>query len=438
MPPIATATFQLRVTQQGIAAPTFQFGIEPAGTYWANEPILGVTGRPGISTAGAEYTTIHLHTVTGTAIELMDTQHQRDPGERVGGRYTSFTSTGQPVRAFYWPSGDTLQQDTDNYPGFYLPWRQWLYVRSLKIWDISTTPATPIYRIRDGTAVSVPNNNIKCQAYVEPFPVAPATAAQDWENGTWNPACLVNPTGNYSICFGGGWGDRNNDTTPLLQVPRWTIIEDHPNPVGIKTLRARIYRTGSGVQPAQIKNVSKVGDWVYWGHCARRGTAFGSLGWQQFQWPHECYRAKLSDMLNGVWTVQRITDFPTRMQPTTASSPVDQNGNATDPNDIRYRHRYKWPSWCADEARNRIIVPDDEGVFVYQIPQNDGPNGQWFGPFRGGLTEDQWFAQITQNYNWWHGMMAVHRADLNQTFFRVAYCGNATNIPRWNRIIWNN
>ena len=334
----------------------------------------------------------------------------------MGVRWTDFTATGNATIGTYWPNDDPLIQETDNFATYYLPHLQWCYLRNLKIIEIATPKA--IFR---NLSNSSGNASFAESNFVELQQISAGLTFNQW-GSNYNPGCLANPTGNFTVTFGGGTQHTQARGTPA----QFTVCDsnpDYPTPSN-KPLRIRQWTT-SGIQPVFMRNVSVLDDWIYWGHCPRRlvdcYTNDTTNDPRPYQYPHEFYRAKLSDMPKGIWTVERLPDIPTTLTP--AAFIANQ--------------RYKWHSFPVDEVRKRVFLVNTEGAFAYQVPADNSVNGAWYGPFRPeGMTAAQWFTQISQGANWWWGSMAIHRSDLNQTFMRPAYCGSSTTMPKWNRIAW--
>ena len=178
------------------------------------------------------------------------------------------------------------------------------------------------------------------------------------------------------------------------------LIDDNPNypamsPVPLR-LRAWVY---SGPSPNMSRHAVKIGDWIYWG---------GAGVSDDFTRMKEFYRIYVPDLVNKqLVTQERLPDLPATM--TTGG---------------------RLPCLAADVPRQRLIVINAEGVFLYQITA-DG-KGFWSGPYTvpnwAGIISDGTRDGITGS---WEGVIGTHRTDLNQTFFRF------NNSRNWNRIRWD-
>jgi hypothetical protein len=363
--------FSVKVrTASASIPPEFELNINN-GTWWPNSTRTDMT-----------YSNAHQHT-NGRCLEFAWAQHSRPPGDHTSVRWTDFTANGAPTRGYYWPENDPLIRETDNFPTIYIPWRQWVWYVGSKIIDIGKGAA--IFRNLDGSGKTA-------RDVVDTVYIGHQNPNFD---SNYNPACLVNPTDDWTCYFGGGYFTNSIGSDP----PHVNLIDDNPSyPANsAKPLRRRRISYSSSIpSPIYLRHAVKVGDWIYWGGARVRndGTRF-----------REFYRIHVPTLRDKLTVRQeRVTD-----------APVSSNSS--------------FPLLAADEQRRRIYLVNHEGASWYQIPPEDGPSGTWHGPY----SIPNWRSVIGQeDLNQWWGVIGTHRSDLNQTFFRF-------NLSRrWNRIRWKN
>lgn len=369
---MATASsppFSVRVrTKSSAPAPEFELDIND-GAWWPDSTRTDMT-----------YSNAHQHT-NGRCLEFAWAQHSRPPGDHTSVRWTDFSANGRPTRGYYWPENDPLISETDNFPTVYMPWRQWVWYASSKIIDIGNGVA--IYRNLEGGGRTI-------RDFVDTTYIGDQNRSFD---SNYNPACLVNPTADWTCYFGGGYFTNSIGAHP----PHINLIDQNPKhrANGSPPLRRRrITYAPSVPSPVYLRHAVKIGDWIYWGGARVRDD---STRFREF------YRIHVPTLRNSLMVRQeRLTDAPL------------SSGSS-------------FPLLAADEQRRRVYLVNHEGAFWYQIPTENSPNGTWHGPY----SIPDWRSVIGQEdrKRWW-GVIGVHRSDLNQTFFRF-------NLSRrWNRIRW--
>jgi hypothetical protein len=235
---------------------------------------------------------------------------------------------------------------------------------------------------------------------------SPAAGDSRWSK--YNPATLMNGGDlNFALMIGGG-----NQANARVSGPRTVaVIDDNPNypASSTKPLRFRQRWVTTAAYPrvpyfpmGYSRNMSKVGDWFYWGGCGMDTDTPAN----EWTFGNKFFRIHLPTLVSTNLTIvqEQLPDKPGTSVAT------------------------KGPCIFADEPRRRLIYLNHEGAWVWQIPSDHSLNGTWHGPF----TVPNWVSTIRGNDNDWRGFQGIHRSDLNQTFFRY-------NLGRkWNRIRWVN
>jgi hypothetical protein len=354
-----------------------------------------------------EYSNSHQHT-NGRQLEFSMAQHSRYPGDNTGVRWADFTASGAPAMGYYWPNNDRLIWETDNFPSHYLPWKQWVCYQGFKIIDIGNGVAIKRWPT-EADALNARNSSTTLDMTTV-FDIMKGKVGDpdSYWKANYNPACLVNPTGTFTMSVGGGYYKSfPNGVGSIVRV-----IDDNPNypATSSKPLRLRAWRY-SGPSPTHMRHCVQIGQWIYWGG----GGVNPDSGSSDLNRHGEFYRIYVPDLLNGTVTQEAIT-----IGPAITNYPGLLTGNC-----VRYN------LLCADQRRKWLIYINVNGVYRYIVPTGDGPDGGWEGPYTFGLAD--WAATISDGNisSNWHGVIGTHRSDLNQTFFRY-------NLSRkWNRIRWS-
>jgi len=309
--------------------------------------------------------------------------HSRAPGDHTSVRWTDFKADGPPTMGYYWPENDPKISETDNLPTAYLPWKDWCWLKGMKIIDIGKQK--PV--VRNGDPATSEGGMVELTL------IGSGTANMYHSN--YNPACLMNPTDDFTVWFGGGYyRNYRGGAEPTIK-----LIADNPDFPAKSTKPIRVWQiTYHLPSPIYVRNVSKVGDWVYWGGAGVDEDSNTRV--------MEFYRIHLPTLRRDLKVHQeRLPDIPV----------------------VNPKYGGRFPLLAADEPRRRIIYVNHDGAFVYQIPADHGAKGVWAGPF----TFDNWAKTVADGGDW-YGVEGIHRTDLNQTFFRHNLS------KKWNRIRWKN
>ena len=350
-----------------------------------------------------EYCTSHTHSVTGENMEPESTLAQQPSGDNTGIQTTAPTASGQlALTDKYWTNNDPQMPGSDNWPSYYLPWRQWMWEWVFKIIDIvhdSSDRAIQKSMVRQSTHVrrrvgDTPEGYARLHSFFTiraiPPPARPSARQPIAWRSLFNPACLVNPTGNFTVSFGSGAGPTGDSAPPGTGRSSTTIRTSARMgsrcafASGSTGMPTGSRRNRSACRSAATRSTS--------GIARTGGSPAATPTRRRGQYPQYWWRVKLSDLANGLWRQQQL---PTSRQPITPAVFAQQNGR-----------RGSWNITLADEPRKRIFLVASEGVFVWQIPQDDSANGTWFGPFTpAGMTGTQWANAITQGafssgYGW--------------------------------------
>lgn len=415
--PAAAAPFlAARITSaQGKQIPSIEFDIN--SNSWS-------AGWADTTRVNMEYSNAHQHT-NGRQLEFSMAQHSRRPGDNTGVRWADFTASGAPTMGYYWPNNDTSITEHDNFPTAYLPWKGWVALfgnssaakprTGQKIISIDGTPSA-IFRNLDSSGQSITD-------YVDiVYPTGAGLTAispsNRYFNANYNPACWVNPTGTMTGWWGGGYGN----SFPRGHGSIFKLLDDNPNYPGSssKPLRLRIFRPTGAMSPLLMRHMVQIGDWLYWGGGYINPDTGSVNGATKLSRSGEFYRIYVPDLANNVFTQEQITSAPTIVQHPNLPN-VDNN--------VRYN------LCCADTRRKWLIYMSINGVYRYRVPQDDGSDGAWEGPYTFGMTSNEW-AEVLSDGNVirranWHGFIGTHRSDLGQTFFRYNLS------KKWNRIRWS-
>ncbi|PYU20749.1 MAG: hypothetical protein DMG32_21785, partial [Acidobacteria bacterium] len=272
-----------------ITPPTFEFNIN--GGAWP--------GWPDSTRVDMEYSNAHQHT-NGRQLETAWAQDYRAPGDHTSVRWTDFASAGAPTQGYYWPENDNQLYETDNMPSLYMPWKQWIALWNLKVIDVGANPPAALLRYATAAdcaaAYAVPTG--LDMSLVFDVILGPGALAS-YVNSNYNPACLVNPDGNFTCWFGGGYYYNYLAGNP----PAMHLIDDNPNypATSSRPLRLRAW-TYAGPSPNSERHAVKIGDWIYWG---------GGGVSDDFTRGKEFYRVYVPDLVNSQKVTQeRIADAP--------------------------------------------------------------------------------------------------------------------------------
>lgn len=371
-------------------SPAFELQLNINSDSWA-------AGWPDTTRKNMEYSNAHQHT-NGRQLELAWALHSRPPADHTSVRWTDFAASGAPTQGYYWPEDDDQIWETDNLPTMYMPWKQWVCLWRMKVIDIATPAA--IDRWESAAACTAAYGDETLLSMTDVFDIDYGGLIESGINSNYNPACLVNPDSTWTCWFGGGYFGNSIGANPATM----KLIDDDPDyPATSSTpLRIRQFAFPSATtvaSPTYTRHAIKIGDWIYWGGARVRDV----YATEQF------YRINVSDLVNSqVVTQERITDAP----------PCSGVGG-------------RFSLLAGDVTRKRLYLVNGDGVSWYQIPEDDGTDGVWYGPYapadfaitisdgtQDGITGD------------WYGFIGTHRSDLNQTFFRF------NNSKKWNRISW--
>jgi hypothetical protein len=363
-----------------------------------------------------QFASCHQHT-DGRQLEFCMGQDARVAGDNTGVRWAEFTTYAAPTGGYLWANDDTNIAETDNMPSAYLPWKQWVALfgasshasanLGTKIIDISGTPAA-VFRNNDGSAEEI--TDYIDVTYPTGSGITSITPNTNYHEANFNPACLVNPNGTETFWFGGGQGSNfPNGTGSLIK-----ILDDDPNYPGSGTpLRLRIFRPTGAMSPTHMRHMVRIGDWAYWGG----GGVNPDSGTADLTRHNEFYRIYIPDLASNTFTQERITDGPTITKPAYMAG---------------IENAIRFTLLCADTLRNKLILVGLQGVYRYNVPDDDGNDGTWEGPYTFGLAD--WADTISggdvTTFSNWHGCVGTHRSDLRQTFFRY------NRGKKWNRIKW--
>jgi hypothetical protein len=201
------------------------------------------------------------------------------------------------------------------------------------------------------------------------------------------------------------------------------LIKKNPNyPTDPKPFIIKIWKTHQPA-PTHMRHMVRYGDWAYWGG----GGVYQDGVESSHVRNNEFYRIKISDLAAGTFTQEAITSLPQQILPShglAIENCVRFNLLCSDPNHAplsRIEGHQKW-----------IIFICIDGVYRYKIPDDDGNDGVWEGPYDLGLAD---FAatisagQVTSLGNW-HGCIGTHLQGMRQTHFRY------NNDKSWHRIKW--
>jgi hypothetical protein len=327
----------------------------------------------------------------GTHLEFSMAQHARAAGDNTAVRWWKHAATGPGTWGEFWPGNDTQIFESDNGATLYLPWLNWTVYWLRKIINIGSPP-TAVYR--DGQPGA---SNALFLSHFDN--VDSAGYGQDgYINHTFNPACLVNPPPNMSCWFGGApYLNLRDSRYPNIMV----VFDPNPNYPAKSSAEVRMRTIGHGFGPSPciMRHPVRIGNWIYWGSSYIRDQGGRS---------NEFYRIYIPDLLlNARVTQERLPDAP--------FSPAAVSGY--------------FELLAVDEPRKRVIAVNEAGVFRYQVPANDGPDGTWSGPF----APANWLGTLTDNLVpkiQWYGCIGSHRSDLNMTFVRYNL------LRKWVRITW--
>jgi hypothetical protein len=393
-------------------------GLEPVLQQNLNAGSWASTWNASNQRTNMEYSNAYQH-VGGRHLECSVAMHARAPGDNTGVRWAEFSASGAPTGGYYWPNDDLNIAETDNFPTAYLPSLGWIWHGcaadvninnsrgGIKIIDIDGTPA-PIFRSKDGGTTNFWTDFHELQ-------IGTGVTPQMYQSN-YNPACLVNPPSGSETCyFGGGvFNSYPNGNPPIMVLlkPNPAYPATSTKPLIFKTWK---YGGTNALCPTHMRHAVLIGDWIYWGGCvvAVNGQGVGSR-------TGEFYRIKWSDIKAGV------TDFV--QEQITSCQPVTSHPDIS--NDMMFRARFAL--LAADTVRRKLIYINIDGVYRYSVPEDDGNNGVWEGPFTFGISD--WATTISegflQQFRVWHGCIGTHNSALNQTFFRY-------NLSKqWHRITW--
>ncbi len=406
----------------GIAVATQYIGPPPAQSLerdinansWTNiwNPTLFPTGTNpgGGQRVDMQYSNCY-QMPNGRQLEFNMAQHARDPGDNVGVRYVDYTSDAAPTGGYLHDNNDTNIAETDNLTTHYIESEGLVYYGGSadnvaygyggKVIDIDTD--TVIW----ANVANGPTDPFYTGTMHEIVTVGGGLGVGQYRS-VYNAAHMVNPDSgdSFSIDVGGGYFNNFPNGGPSV----FRVLD---RTSATKFFKLRVIRGLGLPTPTHMRHAVRIGNWLYWGG---GGINFDN-GSSDLTQDHRFFRVYIPDLVNSsIVTQEEITSRPA------LTSHVG----------LAQEQRIRFSLCCADKVRKRLYHLNLDGVFVYQVPDDDGNDGVWKGPFTFGIAD--WAETLSEGKvsgtSQWHGFIGSHRADLNQTFFRY------NESKRFNRIRW--